>query len=170
MSWVRVLPEAAHSSLKMTVLGELHCIALVVSWSEYSYTQFWAWMYAVTLVICQQKMIWRILIWMLLTLEWEHHCDHPRDGCPPSLTSVMGQQSTFLMGGTATAYVVEVAKLPFCIVFSKISFFLLKTVHQEVNWPIYLIVHYSSMLKLAIHFLLRLCMYRSKLHYIRVCM
>ena len=70
---------------------------------------------------------------MLLTLEWEHHCDHPRDGCPPSLTSVMGQRSTFLMGGTAIAYVVEVAKLSICIVFSKKIFFLLKTVYQEAN-------------------------------------
>ena len=39
MLWVQVPPEAAHFPLKMTVLGELHCIVcctiLGVPWSEY---------------------------------------------------------------------------------------------------------------------------------------
>ena len=38
MSHFQVPPEAAHFSLKIhnvAVLGELHCIALRVSWSEY---------------------------------------------------------------------------------------------------------------------------------------
>ena len=33
--YVHVMPEAAHFSLKNDCLGELHCVALGVSWSEY---------------------------------------------------------------------------------------------------------------------------------------